>query len=55
MPEDGIDLTPDKELLTDDEIVQLGELFVKQGVDKIRLTGGEPLVHKGIVDIIGKC
>lgn len=54
MPEEGIELTPDEELLTDDEIIRLAELFVSEGVDKIRLTGGEPLVHRGIEALIGK-
>lgn len=34
------------------EIVYLSELFVKQGVDKIRLTGGEPTVRKDIVSLM---
>ena len=53
MPEEGIELTPDEELLSDDEIVRLAELFVSEGVNKIRLTGGEPLVHKSIEELIG--
>ena len=41
MPEDGVQLQPSAALLTTDEIVKLATLFVEQGVDKIRLTGGE--------------
>ena len=53
MPEDGVDLTPHEKLLSSDEILRLSEVFVKEGVTKIRLTGGEPLVRKDLVNIIG--
>lgn len=53
MPSEGIDLSPDGNILTNDEVVRLATLFVKSGVTKIRLTGGEPTVRKGIDDIIG--
>ena len=54
MPEEGIELAPKAHLLTDDEVVRLAEMFVKQGVTKIRLTGGEPTVRKGVVELVGK-
>ena len=53
MPEDGVDLTPSSALLSTSEVIRLASLFVSQGVTKIRLTGGEPLVRKDIVDIVG--
>ena len=49
MPEEGVKLTPNTELLNTEEIKTLARLFVKEGVKKIRLTGGEPLVRKDIV------
>ncbi|KIK70625.1 hypothetical protein GYMLUDRAFT_253971 [Collybiopsis luxurians FD-317 M1] len=52
MPEEGVQLTPNEKILTDDEVLRLAELFVRSGVTKIRLTGGEPTVRKGIADII---
>ncbi len=52
MPEEGIELSPQSRLLTSSEIVYLSELFVNQGVNKIRLTGGEPTVRKDIVDLM---
>src|ERR1700742_1864447 len=52
MPEEGVQLSPPAHLLTTREIVYLSELFVNQGVDKIRLTGGEPTVRKDIVDLM---
>jgi GTP 3',8-cyclase len=52
MPEEGVPLTPSAHLLTTPEIVHLAQLFVSQGVNKIRLTGGEPTVRKDIVDLM---
>lgn len=54
MPEEGVQLTPKSELLTTQEIITLARLFVKEGVDKIRLTGGEPLIRPDVVDIVGE-
>ncbi|KAK0623570.1 hypothetical protein B0T14DRAFT_564912 [Immersiella caudata] len=52
MPEEGISLSPNRELLTTPEIVLLSTLFVAQGVTKIRLTGGEPTVRHDIVPLM---
>ena len=52
MPEAGVDLTPKSQTLTTNEIIRLARLFAKEGVNKIRLTGGEPLVRKDVVDLI---
>lgn len=52
MPEEGVQLSPSAQLLTTPEIVYLAELFVNQGVNKIRLTGGEPTIRKDIVDLM---
>ena len=54
MPEEGVELTPNPGILSDDEVFRIASLFVKSGVTKIRLTGGEPTVRKGVVDLIGK-
>jgi cyclic pyranopterin phosphate synthase len=54
MPEEGIDLSPEGRILTNEELLRLASLFVRNGVTKIRLTGGEPTVRKGIVDLIGE-
>lgn len=53
MPANGVELTNRENLLSTDEIGTLAELFVKEGVDKIRLTGGEPTVRRDIIDIVG--
>ena len=52
MPEAGVDLTPNSKLLTTEEMVRLAKVFAAHGVDKIRLTGGEPLVRKDIVHLV---
>ncbi len=51
MPEEGLAWTPDAQLLTDLEVIRLARLFVGEGVTKIRLTGGEPLLRPGIESI----
>lgn len=53
MPANGVELTKREKILHTDEIIKLADLFVKEGVTKIRLTGGEPTVRKDLVDIIG--
>ena len=53
MPSEGVELSPPEHILADDEVIRLAALFVKSGVRKIRLTGGEPTVRKGLDNIIG--
>jgi molybdenum cofactor biosynthesis enzyme MoaA len=45
MPEEGVDLSTNDKLLTRDELGGLLKLFVKAGVNKIRLTGGEVIYY----------
>lgn len=52
MPEEDYDFTPASRLMQAGEIESIAKVFVEQGVDKIRLTGGEPLVRKDAADII---
>ncbi|UTT95231.1 hypothetical protein NDA17_004727 [Ustilago hordei] len=52
MPEDGVPLTPSNELLSTSEVERLASLFVSQGVNKIRLTGGEPTVRSDLPQIV---
>ena len=52
MPEDGIVLSPRKEILTFEEIERLARLFIELGVTKIRLTGGEPLLRKDVEQLV---
>lgn len=46
MPEEGIDLLPKSHICTYEELLQIIDTFIELGVNKIRLTGGEPLVRK---------
>lgn len=52
MPEEGVPLQADHTQLTTAEIHYLSALFVSQGVNKIRLTGGEPTVRKDILPLM---
>ena len=52
MPAEGVTLAPRSDILTFEEIVRLAHLFVALGVDKIRLTGGEPLVRKDVENLV---
>jgi len=54
MPEEGIPLITHGEVLTYEEILRIVRVFEAEGISKIRLTGGEPLVRKGIVDFISR-
>src|SRR3989304_5996895 len=52
MPEEGIPLIRHDDILTYEEILRIVHVFAREGISKVRLTGGEPLVRKGIVDFI---
>lgn len=52
MPEEGIESIPHDEILTYDEILRICEIVSKLGIRKIKITGGEPLVRKDIVNLI---
>jgi cyclic pyranopterin phosphate synthase len=52
MPECGVDLIRHEEILSFEEIVDVVRKAVNIGIDKVRITGGEPLVRRGIVDLV---
>ncbi len=52
MPEDGIPLIPHSQMLSYEEILDFTRYAVSRGITKVRLTGGEPLVRKGIQSLI---
>lgn len=52
MPINGVPLSPKSNLMTAQEVYEIAKVFVKNGVDKIRLTGGEPLLRKDFPAII---
>lgn len=54
MPLDEYEWIDKKEILSFEEIERLARLFVRLGADKIRLTGGEPLVRRNLEVLVGK-
>ncbi len=52
MPDENIRFKPRDELLTFEEIVRFVRVTARMGVDKIRLTGGEPLVRSGLAELV---
>jgi GTP 3',8-cyclase len=54
MPEEGMTFLPRSELLSFDEIVRVARIAKSLGVEQIRLTGGEPLVRKGVPDLVAR-
>lgn len=52
MPEEGIKFAPSKDLLTIEELKRLSSLAADMGIDKIRITGGEPFARKGLMDLL---
>lgn len=54
MPEDGVCKLEHEDVLTTEEFYEIAKAFVELGVKKIRITGGEPLVKNGIVELVEK-
>ncbi len=52
MPEEGIGKIAHGEILSYEELYRIAQVAVAIGIDKIRITGGEPLVRKGIVSFL---
>ena len=52
MPAEGIPLMQHTDILSFEEIMEVVDAALVLGVDKIRITGGEPLVRKGIVNLV---
>lgn len=53
MPPEGVQPLPHNEILTFDEIRRICSLGAELGITRIKLTGGEPLVRKGVPDLVG--
>ncbi|MEP6983289.1 MAG: GTP 3',8-cyclase MoaA [Sphingomicrobium sp.] len=49
-----MDFLPKEQLLSFDEIEALADLLIERGVTKLRLTGGEPLVRRGILELVAR-
>ena len=54
MPECGVEKLDHKKILSVEEIEEIAKVAVQLGINKIRITGGEPLVRRGIEDIVKK-
>jgi GTP 3',8-cyclase len=54
MPAEGLDWLPKPEMLTDDELVRVVGVMVGLGVTQVRLTGGEPLLRRSLVDVVAR-
>ncbi len=54
MPADGIDKLGHAEILSYEQFLLIAEAAVSLGIEKIRVTGGEPLVRAGIIDFLAK-
>jgi cyclic pyranopterin phosphate synthase len=54
MPPDGVELLKHEDILSFEEIVEVISEAVSMGITKVRITGGEPLVRKGIIRLIEK-
>jgi len=53
MPQEGIDLVPMEDVLSYEEIRDVVRVAASMGLRRVRLTGGEPLARKGLVDLVG--
>jgi len=49
MPHDGLDWLPKKELMSYEEMLRICSVLAKLGIEKIRITGGEPFVRKDLI------
>ena len=52
MPEDGVEWLPHARILRYEDYLRLCRIFVSLGITKFKITGGEPLVRKGVADFI---
>ncbi len=52
MPQQGLDWVPSKELMSYEEMLRLCSLLAQEGVEKIRITGGEPFIRKDLIHFL---
>ena len=54
MPKEAMEWRPKAEILTYEEILELTSIFVSLGIDKLRVTGGEPMLRRDLEELIAK-
>ena len=54
MPEEGINYLPKEQLLSYEELLRISDLFAGMGINKIRITGGEPFIRKDLIEFLEK-
>jgi cyclic pyranopterin phosphate synthase len=54
MPAEGVKLRPRSEILSNEQIVRIASAALAEGVSKLRVTGGEPLVRAGVAGLVGQ-
>ena len=54
LPEDGVTFLPHSAVLGFDEIVRAAKIAHRLGITSIRITGGEPLVRRGVLDLVAR-
>ena len=52
MPSSGIEWIPHEHIMRYEEFLRVLRICIARGVDKVRITGGEPLIRKGVVPFI---
>ena len=52
MPAEGLAWMPKPEMLTDEELLRIIDVFIGLGVRQVRLTGGEPLLRRSLVEVV---
>ncbi len=54
MPEEGIQYLPKNELMTYEEMLRIMQVMVGMGIEKLRITGGEPFIRRDMMDLLGE-
>ncbi len=52
MPEEGVEAVMHRDILTFDEIIRICRVLAAKGLKKVKITGGEPLVRRGVANLI---
>ncbi len=53
MPDEPMEFGAREDVLRLEEVVALADAFARWGVERVRLTGGEPTLRRGLVELVG--